>query len=68
MSLVQKIEHIQAALPVPVNVGVVFGVPVISLFEVVNPVLQAIAFLVAIAWGGLQIYGWLSKRWRKRKE
>ena len=61
-----KLEQIQQAIPQPVH-WVVFGVPIVSLFEVVNPILQAIAFIVAIAWGGLQIFGWIEKR-RKRRE
>lgn len=61
-----KLEQIQQVIPQPVN-WVVFGVPIVSLFEVVNPVLQAVAFIVAIAWGAIQIYGFVERRRRKER-
>lgn len=58
-----KLEQIPSTL----HHWVVFGVPIVSVFDLLNPILQAIAFIVAIAWGGMQMYGWIEKR-RKRRE
>lgn len=60
-----RFETLQSALPQPVNWAVIVGAPVLSFLEVVNPILQAISFLVAIAWGSVQLYGWWQKRKRK---
>lgn len=57
-----KLETVQQAIPQPVNWAVIVGGPVVSVLDVVNPILQTISFLVAIAWGGVQLYTWWQKR------
>jgi hypothetical protein len=61
-----KIEQIQQSIPQSVNVAVIGGLPLAAWLELVNPILQAIAFLVAIAWGGFQIWiAYKKKSWRR---
>ena len=50
----------------PVNLAVIGGLPVVAWLEIINPILQALAFLVAIAWGGFQMWiAYKKKSWRK---
>jgi hypothetical protein len=55
------LEHVQQAVPQPVNWAVIVGAPIASFLDVVNPILQAVSFLVAIAWGAVQLYTWWKK-------
>lgn len=57
------LEQVQQAIPQPVNWTVIGGLPIVAWLEIVNPILQTVSFLVAIAWGGVQLYTW----WKKGK-
>lgn len=62
-----KLDAIQNVIPQQVQSGinwaVIVGAPVASFLSVVNPILQAISFIVAIAWGSVQLWSW----WKKRR-
>lgn len=63
-----SLDQIQQSIPSPVNWAVIVGGPLVSLLDVINPVLQAIAFLVGIGWGLFQIWiAYKRKSWRKER-
>lgn len=51
------------SIPQPVSWAVILQGPVVGFLDVLNPILQAVSFVVAIIWGGIQIYSW----WKKRR-
>lgn len=56
-----RLQTVAEHTPTWVNWITIVGAAVLSW-------LQPIAALVAIAWGGLQIYGWFEKRRNKRRK
>ena len=56
MTISQQIQHAADATPAWANWSIIVG-------SAVAAWIQPIAGIVAIAWGLLQIYGWVEKRW-----
>ena len=56
-----KIQQIAEATPSWANWALILGSWAVS-------ILQPLALLVTVVWGGLQIYLAVEKRWRKRRE
>lgn len=54
-------------IPWPVNCAVIMGTPLLATIaeymRLINPLLQAVSFLVAIAWGSVQLYS----SWKRRR-
>lgn len=57
-----KFEQVVQHVPQPVSWVVVLQGPLVGFLDVLNPILQAVSFLVAIAWGAVQIYAYFNKR------
>lgn len=53
-------------IPWPINCAVIVGTPALATIakwmELINPLLQGLSFLVAIAWGSAQLYSWWKRR------
>lgn len=56
MSTFQKLQEGVSATPTPVSFSVMIGSLLVS-------ILQPIAIAVTVAWGVLQIHGWVEKKW-----
>ena len=56
-----KIQQLAEATPSWANWALILGSWAVS-------ILQPLALLVTVVWGGLQIYLAVEKRWRKRRE
>ena len=56
-----KLQELHDHIPSPVNWAVILQGPIVGFFNVLNPILQAVAYTVTIVWGLLQIYGWYKR-------
>jgi hypothetical protein len=59
-----RVQQIAEATPTWANWLIIGGAWLVA---AVIPVLQALAFLVTIVWGGMQAYSWIVNRgWRRK--